>query len=774
MKRLKQLLLVLLICILIPTCALCAEMPASDTFDTSDGSVLDESLAANIEAPVDESPEIDLIAVFASGSEIDSSDETASTENTDPSGDDIQDDSEAQPEPSPIATVTIPSKITLGVGQKYTLSPVVTPDDAEGILTFSSGSKKNAAVGKSSGTITAKKTGKATITVKADTGAKDTCKVTVKKAPSKITLKTARTTLGAGEFSKVTYSLTKGTAAGVTFTSSDPSVLFVDEDGNIAALSPGTATITAKTHNKKKAAKKFTVNPAPESISLNACELTLPQGQTFQLTPTLTEGSTTTISWLSGDSGVVTVDKNGLVTCAAPGTATITATTHNGHQAACTFTVKPGPTEITFDISKRTMGKGETYALAVSVANSETEDYISDYTITSSKKSVASVSEDGLITAKKAGTATITAKAPNGVKATCKITVKNKPSSVKFASGSYGVYAGSTKSTKLKFPSGQGGSVTYSSSNESIATVDSSGKVTGILPGSATITVKTYNGKTAKCKIRVYQDVGKLMGKESGQLEILFMDIGRNDGILLQCGGEYAFIDSGMASNGAQALKEMKRIGVTKLKYYIGTHAHADHVEGAPTILAGIPTEKVIVPHKGVTNMIKNKAKTSAQKKAVKKVDYDIMKFGNTIKLGDATLTCVGPTKITSVKAGSVEENGNSLVLKVAYGSRTVLLTGDATSTELYAIHKKSPGILKADVLKNPHHNGKLDKTTIKRIKPAYVVFSTHKKYLPSSSYLKILKGVGAKYFITASNKHSHTLFVTDGENMTFYTKKPS
>ncbi|MDD7411607.1 MAG: hypothetical protein PUK86_00100, partial [bacterium] len=63
-------------------------------------------------------------------------------------------------------------------------------------------------------------------------------------------------------------------------------------------------------------------------------------------------------------------------------------------------------------------------------------------------------------------------------------------------------------------------------------------------------------------------------------LDVHFMNIDRNDGILIVCDGEAAFIDSGMPRFGTQAVEYMQSQGISSLRYYIGTHGHRDHVGG--------------------------------------------------------------------------------------------------------------------------------------------------------------------------------------------------
>ena len=226
-----------------------------------------------------------------------------------------------------------------------------------------------------------------------------------------------------------------------------------------------------------------------------------------------------------------------------------------------------------------------------------------------------------------------------------------------------------------------------------------------------------------------------------------------------------------MHYNGVKAAKYMKKIGIRRLKYYIGTHAHADHVGGAPAVLAAIPTEKVIVPHSGVSNMIRRKAETSKERAAVKKVRYKVLRNGGSIKLGDARMQCIGPIRVRSYHTGSTDENNNSLILRVTYGGNSLLLTGDATFEELHEVHKKHRKAMRVDVLKNPHHNGDF-RGLYKWFRMKYVVVSTSNGSQPSGEMLSRLKKLHAKVYNTSGRRNGHVLMVMDGENIEFHTTK--
>ncbi|MDO4274541.1 MAG: Ig-like domain-containing protein [Eubacteriales bacterium] len=124
---------------------------------------------------------------------------------------------------------------------------------------------------------------------------------------------------------------------------------------------------------------------------------------------------------------------------------------------------------------------------------------------TSSNPAVASVSQSGLITAKKAGTTVITVTASNGKKAACTVKVtKVNATGIKLSRKKATVERGQTlKLTYTLTPKGGEAKVTWSSSNKKVASVTSKGLVTGISTGSAVITAKLPSGKKAVCNITV-------------------------------------------------------------------------------------------------------------------------------------------------------------------------------------------------------------------------------------------------------------------------------
>ena len=166
-------------------------------------------------------------------------------------------------------------------------------------------------------------------------------------------------------------------------------------------------------------------------VQLGREALDMYEGDTFKLTATVLPVNTTDskdISWSSNNEAVATVSEDGTVTAKSVGTAVITATSTNGKTASCTVTVEKKLIPITeVSLSESAVGiiEGNTHKLTATVLPENTTDSKS-ISWSSNNEAVATVSEDGTITAKSAGTAVITATSENGKTASCTVTVNKK------------------------------------------------------------------------------------------------------------------------------------------------------------------------------------------------------------------------------------------------------------------------------------------------------------------------------------------------------------
>ncbi|MBP5382310.1 MAG: Ig domain-containing protein [Bacteroidales bacterium] len=330
------------------------------------------------------------------------------------------------------------SSITIGVGEEYTLTPTIEPDDAtDKTVTWQSNDASVAAVDET-GKVTGKAAGSATIiaTTK-DGGFKATCSVKVTDAGVSVTgvsLNESEIVMEVGDGAKLWETVTPSTAANkkVTWSSDKPEVADVDDNGNVEAKAVGEAVITVTTQDGGFTATcKVTVvgKVIPvTSVSLDKTTITLTEGGSATLTATVKpdDASNKQVTWESDKVAVATVDENGKVTAVKAGTAVITVTTKDGGKTAkCTVTVKAATVAVTgvsLDKSSINMEVGEKVVLNATVAPSTATN--KEVTWSSDKTSIATVDANGMVEAKAAGSATITVTTKDGgKKATCSVTV---------------------------------------------------------------------------------------------------------------------------------------------------------------------------------------------------------------------------------------------------------------------------------------------------------------------------------------------------------------
>ena len=436
----------------------------------------------------------------------------------------------ATPTPRPTATpVPVATRVqlsatsvTLGAGEArdaLTVSPLPATAQLPRI-TWSSDDPAIARVDKKTGAITGVKAGTTYIQANPADGEPARCKVVVNKAPTALSLSSAKLELSAGGMTaRLRVSAPDGYTGRLTFESSKPSAASVDQDGRVTTgVKTGAAVITVTAYNGVSAQCTIKVKAAPASIAftgLSGTKATLAAKQKLSLKPEARAANgkvvPATLSYaVTGDVGCVKVSKAGRITAVKKGQAVVTVTAHNGVSARCTVTVKPAPAAIRLSAKKLAIGKGETYEALVATPTppSGESECLTTVTWKSSNKKVVRVDKQtGAITGVGAGTATVTAKTHNGKTAKCKVTVKRAPESIALDHETLLLSAGGmTARVKAVLPDGAAsGGLTYVSSRPNVLTVDEKGRVTtGKKTGRVTVTVTAFNGVSASCTVKVY------------------------------------------------------------------------------------------------------------------------------------------------------------------------------------------------------------------------------------------------------------------------------
>ena len=420
------------------------------------------------------------------------------------------------------------SECTISVGMTMEAEVTVSPATAETPEFVYSSSDPTVASIDDAGEIKALSPGTTTIKIKTTDGKASTSfELTVVANTIDVTgieIDQVSMKLTEGETGKLAAWVTPKNASNqnITFSSDDEDVAIVNKNGVVTAIGEGTTDITATSEDGGFSKTcKVTVTPQVievSGVSLDENELTLTVGDTQSLTATIEPEDATDqkISWSSDDKNVATVDANGRVTAVAEGVAKITVTTEDGgYTDDCWVAVVEKEVALTglgIDPSEPELIVGDTSVLSAVLEPADAT--VTDLLWTSDNTDVVAIDSDfgdGVeITAVSAGTAIVTVtNTDKTVRATCKVTVKEAP--VKVIGVSLDkeeaelTVAETLQLTATVEPEDAANQkVSWSSDDETVATVDADGKVTAIAEGTATITVTTDDGGyTAECEVTV-------------------------------------------------------------------------------------------------------------------------------------------------------------------------------------------------------------------------------------------------------------------------------
>ena len=401
------------------------------------------------------------------------------------------------------------------------LKATVEPANATNKDVVFSSSNTNVAVVSNTGLVTAINNGTATITVTSKENPSIMAKCLVKVgAPvlvTDVTVQPAELNLKTDGTYQLSVSVLPSNAdeRGVTFESSNTAVATVSASGLITAKGPGTATITvtAKDGSGKKATCTVTVTQPVKGVTVSPSSVVIQKDNVQKLTASVVPENATNkkLIYKSSNETVAVVSNDGIITARSEGWATITVCSEENQAIYGTCTVKVGlpvyVTKITLDTTNVTMWAGATRQLGVSIEPANAD--IKNVTYGSSNPDVATVSSNGLITAKKKGTATITVTATDGSgkSASCAVIVKQPVTGIQITPNGFTLVKGDVKDLKANVSPADADNpdVIWTSSNTNIAAVSSKGQVTAVNEGSCVITAtcKDNASISASCTIVV-------------------------------------------------------------------------------------------------------------------------------------------------------------------------------------------------------------------------------------------------------------------------------
>lgn len=406
------------------------------------------------------------------------------------------------------------STLELEAGKSYTFRPTISPaDSTDATITWESSDTKIAIVD-ANGKVTGKAAGQTVIMAKLASGGTAYCKVTVTQPVNGLILNYYEKTVYVGEKFAMTASVSPSTATelGVKWESSNKKVATITEKGEVTALAGGVTIITATTLDGGYVANcVLTVREAVSKITINYQTYYLGVGKFAYLEATVSTPNATNqeVTWSSSNEDVVTVNQKGKITGHKVGYATITAMALDGSEveATCEVQVVIPASSVTVNYNTIALLVGQTKKIKATIKPDNATFKTAKWT--TSDDSIAIVDDDGVVIAKKAGAATITAEAKDnsGKKALIYVSVYDRiaATGVTLQDKKVVMLPGEEKMVQMVLvPATSNDQVTWSTDNAAVAKVDKkTGKITAKATGVAYVTVMTDSGKTATVEVVV-------------------------------------------------------------------------------------------------------------------------------------------------------------------------------------------------------------------------------------------------------------------------------
>ena len=423
----------------------------------------------------------------------------------------------------PVQNITlVPTQLEIDKGEQYPLKLIFEPERPDNTQVRWVSSNEKVATVSDAGVITAVNGGDCTISVVTLDGIKvASCQLHVRIPVTGITLSHTNVTCS---FSLKTYQLSyyitpdgDGVNTKVIWSSSNEKVLKVDQNGFVTFVTPGKATVLCQTDdigtqgNNLVATCEFVIEQPVTSVSLDYTDVTLKIGDTLRLTSKVYPENATnkTLSWVSSNTSVVKV-VDGLLTAVGGGNAAVMVQSNDsGVTALCNVTVYQPVTGVKLNTSKMEVRRGSDFWLYATVTPDNAANKAIEWT--SSNPVIATVDSLGHVTTHQAGDVVITATSVDtGIFASCQLTVLEPVTGISLNITEKGIYKGEKF---IVIPTvtpldADNKAVTFTSSDTKIATVDSSGVVTGVSGGKCIILATTVErGLVASCEVEVYEFV---------------------------------------------------------------------------------------------------------------------------------------------------------------------------------------------------------------------------------------------------------------------------
>lgn len=404
--------------------------------------------------------------------------------------------------------------VTLNVGDEYRLTYVVSPANASNKNVIFSSSNEGVVKVDETGLLTAISSGSATIIVQTeDGGFIDMTNVTVLQPVEQIVLSHTELTVKKGAVFWLNATVLPETSDNkkIAWASSDKSLATVSEDGMVTTLKVGTVTISCVSEDTGVVAYCIVEITEPVTgLTLNSYYEEIMTGTKFVIVPTVLpiEAPDKSVTYVSSDPTVATVDENGVVTGISGGTCEIVVTTVESElKATCTIYVREYVSSITISGSKEIINVKDELQLEAEIQKVTATN--KNIVWSSSNTAVAVVSQTGKVVGVAPGTVVITALAADGsgISDSVVIRVINPVTQIELSESKITIYVGETHNVVAKIVPENATikGIQWTSDNEEVAKVYSDGDIVGIAPGRTIVhaTSTDTNNVVAHCTVIV-------------------------------------------------------------------------------------------------------------------------------------------------------------------------------------------------------------------------------------------------------------------------------